>query len=50
MTVMRRVLLFFCLLLITICNCEDLYEVLGISRTADKGTIKRAYTKLAKKW
>ena len=28
----------------------DYYDVLGISRSADKGTIKRAYRKLAKKY
>ena len=26
---------------------RDYYEVLGINRTADEGTIKRAYRKLA---
>lgn len=29
---------------------RDYYDVLGISRSADKGTIKRAYRKLAKKY
>ena len=29
---------------------RDYYEVLGINRTADEGTIKRAYRKLAKKY
>ena len=29
---------------------RDLYEVLGISKTADEKTIKKAYRKLAKKY
>ena len=29
---------------------RDYYDVLGISRSADKSTIKRAYRKLAKKY
>ena len=29
---------------------RDYYDVLGISRSADKGTNKRAYRKLAKKY
>ena len=31
-------------------NKRDYYDVLGISRSADKSTIKRAYRKLAKKY
>ena len=50
MTVMCRAPLLFCLLFIVICHCEDLYEILGVPRTADKATIKREYTRLAKKW
>ena len=29
---------------------RDLYEVLGISKTSDEKTIKKAYRKLAKKY
>ena len=29
---------------------RDLYEILGISKTADEKTIKKAYRKLAKKY
>lgn len=29
---------------------EDLYQTLGVTRTADKDDIKKAYARLAKKW
>ena len=35
---------------ITLAAKRDYYEVLGVSRTADEATIKKAYRKLAKKY
>ena len=36
--------------LLYVCYCKDLYQVLGVTRSATESEIRTAYKHLAKRW